>query len=382
MGLNATVTPGLTVSESTVLSASNLNLLGTPTVSITGSIDASDIGQNTVGSSELQDNAVKEQHIGSIGGTNYILRGDASGNGQGITTLAQEGDETQISLLVNDKTTLRARYITGAIEATTPDSNKLNLAIKDDSITSAMIQSNAVDINISNIQPGGGKDAVGGKASNSAGGAGLIVFDPSAQGAIGEDNFYGKAKVLQPTRANQVLLSGGGESSPLGFGSLPGIPNAFVHAYSPVYRGSTDASSGDIFTKLFGTGVYGIKREHALTGAEAYGVLLVVFEAGIFSENDNVGVMGSGLNSDYEYAGLMPFVHSQVAVARFNESLSTVTDTTVDERPYVYVKWLMSTRVSGTIGVNGVLAPQDSLQDGNDLYFRGVNACNMSFYKY
>ena len=128
--------------------------------------------------------------------------------------------------------------------------------------------------------------------------------------------------------------------------------------------------------------MYGIKREHQLTGVEAYGVLLVVFNAEIFSENDNVGVMGNAISGNYDHAGHMPFVHAKVALARFNESLEIVTDTAVEEKPYVYVKWLMSTRSSGTIDGTSVLAPQDSLQDGSGLYMRNVNACNMSFYKY
>ncbi len=39
MPLFVTVTPGTTVSSTTTLSASTLNLLGTPTVNITGTID-------------------------------------------------------------------------------------------------------------------------------------------------------------------------------------------------------------------------------------------------------------------------------------------------------------------------------------------------------
>lgn len=388
MGLNATVTPGITVTSSTVLSAANLNLLGTPTVSVTGTIDSSDIGANTVGTSELIDNSVTAAKIGDIGDPNYIISGDSSGNGVGISTLAQDGSTNKISLLVNDTSTLKARFITGSLNVTaattTDDGNTsaLDLTIKDDIITNAMLKNDAVKAHIGNIQPGGGKNAVGGKASTGNGGAGLIVFDPSAQDTIGDESFYGKAKVLQPTRANQVLISGGGETSPLAFGSIPGMPDAFVHAYSPVYRGHTTASGGDIFTKLFGTGVYGIKREHQLTGVEAYGVLLVVFNAEIFSENDNVGVMGNAISGNYDHAGHMPFVHAPVALARFNESLEIVTDTAVEEKPYLYVKWLISTRGSGTIGENGVLAPQDSLQDGSGLFMRNVNACNMSFYKY
>tara|TARA_A100001037_G_scaffold197665_1_gene176750 strand:- start:347 stop:1507 length:1161 start_codon:yes stop_codon:yes gene_type:complete len=386
MGLNATVTPGINVTSSTTLDAANLNLLGTPTVSITGSIDSSDIGQNTVGTSEIQANAVTQTEIGSIGGTNYILRGDSSGNGAGISTLAQDGGEDQISLLVNDKTDLKARMITGDLDVTTVDGNKLNLAIKDNSISAAMLQDNVTSINIGNIEPGGGLNADGGKASVANGGAGLIVFNPGATSTIGDDTYYGKAQVLQPTRANQVIVSSGGESSPLAFGTVPGMPDAFVHAYSPTYRSHVATSGDDIFTKLFGSGVYGIKRKHDLTGAEQYGVMLVVFDIGLFAADDNVGVIGNGINGKYEHAGVMPLVHGPVQVDRFNESLTVVTDTEVEQRPFIYVKWMVSSRESGTIGVNNVEAPQDQLQDtgssGTQQYFRNVNVCNMTFYKY
>tara|TARA_A100001037_G_scaffold176198_1_gene157939 strand:- start:164 stop:1324 length:1161 start_codon:yes stop_codon:yes gene_type:complete len=386
MGLNATVTPGINVTSSTTLDAANLNLLGTPTVSITGSIDSSDIGQNTVGTSEIKPDAVTQTEIGSIGGTNYILRGDSSGKGAGISTLAQDGDEDQISLLVNDKTDLKARMITGDLDVTTVDGNKLNLSIKDDSISAAMLQDNAASINVGNIQPGGGMEANGGKANLSNGGAGLIVFNPSATSTIGDTAYYGKAQVLQPTTGNQFLKSTGGATSPLAFGAVPGIPDAFVHAYSPTYRSHTATEGDDIFTKLFGSGVYGIKRKHDLAGAEQYGVLLVVFDIGLFADDDNVGVMGNGINGKYEHAGVMPLVHGPVQLDRFNESLTPVTDTEVDQRPFIYVKWMVSSRHSGTIGQDNVEAPQDQLLDtgssGTHQYFRNVNVCNMTFYKY
>ncbi|MDA7669614.1 hypothetical protein N8555_01155 [bacterium] len=313
MGLNATVTPGLTVSETTVLTAANLSLLGTPTVSITGSIDASDIGANTVGSSELQDNAVKEQHIGSIGGTNYILRGDASGNGQGITTLAQEGDETQISLLVNDKTNLGARYITGAIEATTPDSNKLNLAIAEDSISAAMLQDSALTrkVSIKDIQPGGGLSGRDGVASTSSSAVtgGLIVFDPSStESQINGTNYFGTPKVLQPTGNNQYLKSDGTKGG-LVFGSIGQQADAYVSAYTTSLVDDGEAST-TAFTTLINYNTNSLK----FNGTR--GRVRVYFPEDFYSAGNIIQVMGYGIddgdkNSHFLIAAVMGAVATE-----------------------------------------------------------------------
>jgi len=57
MPLFVNVTPGTTISPTTTLSASTLNLLGTPTVNITGTIDGGTltIGANSVNTSAIQD---------------------------------------------------------------------------------------------------------------------------------------------------------------------------------------------------------------------------------------------------------------------------------------------------------------------------------------
>lgn len=368
MGLNATVTPGITVSSSTLLNAANLNLLGTPTVSITGSIDASDIGANTVGSSELQDNAVTQSHIGSIGGTNFILRGDASGNGQGISTLAQEGTEDQISLLVNDKTSLGARYITGAIEATTQDTNKLNLAIKDDSITSAMIQSNAVDINISNIQPGGGLQADNGLASTTQGdGGGIIFFDPTVDATIGDTNYYGKAKVLAvPKVANQVLKST--SSGALSFGTVGSTPVAYCQAYAVAVDHDANATSGVFsFNNNFASGIYLVRRS-SLTNHNK-GVLRVFFSEDLLASGTNLGVFGFAVNNAASQQ-MLPIVTGTVGIQKINnegvEDLSNGTN-----HPYVDIKCLLETEGSGNT------AP-DALSTA---FLRNPNIINLTFYQ-
>jgi hypothetical protein len=59
MPLNATVTPNVTVTESTQLTPAVLNALGTPTISITGTVDGTaGIGASSITNAHLQDNIV------------------------------------------------------------------------------------------------------------------------------------------------------------------------------------------------------------------------------------------------------------------------------------------------------------------------------------
>ena len=371
MGLNATVTPGLTVSETTVLTAANLNLLGTPTVSITGAIDASDIGANTVGSSELQDNAVEVRHIGSIGGTNFILSGDASGNGQGITTLAREGTETQISLLVNDKTTLGARYITGAIEATTSGDNKLNLAIAEDSISAAMLQDSALTrkVSIKDIQPGGGVSGRDGVASisSSALTGGLIVFDPDGQQAdINGTNYWGKPKVLQATGAGQYLKSTGSQGK-LEFGSLTEIPIAVASAYANPSKGQDDNVDSGSLSQIYAPNIHLI-RHVGLTNFTK-GVVRFFFSQGVVSVGDNVRVLGNAITNSYDNQCLPVVVASVAELQVDNDGNTDTSNGTV--RQYVDVKFINAISPGTTTNPSETAA-------GN---LRNPSYVNLTFYK-
>jgi len=372
MGLNATVTPGITVSSSTLLNAANLNLLGTPTVSITGAIDASDIGANTVGSSELQDDAVKEQHIGSIGGNNWILKGESATSSVGVDSLARnDSNETQISLLVNDKTTLGARYITGAIEATTSGSNKLNLAIAEDSISSAMLQDSALTrkVSIKDIQPGGGiggRDGVASTSSSAVTG-GLIVFEPDGSKAdINGTDYYGKPKVLQPTSANQYLKSADAQGK-LEFGSLTGLPAALVSAYASAHVNHDSEATSGSFVKIYGTSnIHLIRRIELTSPTVNYGVLRVFFTPNAFSVGDNLKVFGNAVSGHVEHQ-LIPAVVSSAAEQSINSSgdVDTSNGTT---HPYVDVKFIRSIE-TGT----------PSAQIGG--YLQNPNYIQLTFYK-
>lgn len=369
MGLNATVTPGITVTSSTVLSAANLNLIATPTVSITGSIDSSDIGANTVGTSELIDNAVTQAKIGAIGGANYILRGDSSGNAEGIATLAQDDNsDNQISLLVNDTTDLKPRVITGNLEVTTSGANKLNFAIKDNVITESMLQTNAVQAHIGNIQPGGGLSANGGKASTSQGGCGLIVFDPNTTDTIGDDTYYGKAKVLQPTAANQYLKSTGSGNAPLAFGSITGIPIAYTQAWASenISHTALDVFNNNPFNLTFNKNIHYIRRIQI--GSNRYGGLRVFFAEGILSDGDNLGVIGTAITSHNENQP-MAFVYDSVGLMSIDSNGDEDTQNGT-EHPYVDLVFVNN---NGTTTGN----PKDIA----NTYLRNPNVVNLTFYQ-
>ena len=67
MPLFVTVTPGTTITSNTTLDASTLNLLGTPSVDVTGSVDGGSLtlGANSVSTSAIIDGAVTEAKLAS-----------------------------------------------------------------------------------------------------------------------------------------------------------------------------------------------------------------------------------------------------------------------------------------------------------------------------
>jgi hypothetical protein len=325
MGLNATVTPGITVTSSTVLSAANLNLLGTPTVSITGSIDSSDIGDNTIDSNQIVNGAVDANKIGNIGGANYILKGVDSSSSIGIKTVAENADEVdQISLLVNDTSSLKARYITGSLDVTADAAtNTLGLTIKDDIVTSGMIQDSAFSgrIRIGDIQPGGGVGNGGVGSTNSAAKTGgLLVFDPSSKLSIDGSDVYGKAVVLQPSGPNQFLKSDSGGKGGLEFGTITGQADGYVSAYADTAVGAESTSPSGAFTKIMSSNVHSLKFQGTR------GVIRVYFEDGQYSNGDTVNVMGYGISDS------APDSHFDMAVAS-----STVATEAVNGTDYKYI---------------------------------------------
>lgn len=87
MPLFVTVTPGTTVTNSTTLDATVLNLLGTPAIDVTGTVDGGSLSLSagSVGTNELSDNAVTNTKLADMTGPSVKGRQTGTGDPQDVT---------------------------------------------------------------------------------------------------------------------------------------------------------------------------------------------------------------------------------------------------------------------------------------------------------
>jgi hypothetical protein len=349
MSLNVTVTPGHSFTDSETVTTGKLNAAATPTVSMTGSIDSSELGAGSVDTTQLAVGAVTPPKMGesalgtpstgsftmkqdaddSDSDTDYQKKGNilVSGAGGAVDGKYEEtfagypnrflighakkvGDGTD-DVWTGDWT-LRSKFLNSesSILIDQQDDQSITLKIGSFKLTSNMFTAGCVksgtisdySITLDKLTPGGGAstgeagEPIAEKDKTFWGG--LIDFNPDNQAGVTE--YHGKAETLQPTAKHQVVYAVA-EQQKLAFGHHPCIPKAFVYAHQTggtydVDGGANRALTASDWTIYMSSGVEQITR----TGTAGVNDHSIRFAAGIYETGDTVKCMGTGWVRDNE----------------------------------------------------------------------------------
>ena len=323
MSLNVTVTPGHTFTNSETVTTAKMNAAATPTVAVTGSIDASEIAVNAVDTPQIKNEAVDAAKMGvtSLVASTSSTMTPSSHNKKGVILVSgavnnsPEGQFQQLwagepnSFLIGHATrtdevwtgdwSARSKVLNSnsSIKVDQQDSDSFTFLIKENAVTKAMMADNAIGntqlggqvITLDKITPGGGS------ATNNSGGiaktnndfwAGIIQFDPAQQ--AGGTGFNGKAVATQATGKNQVVYSNA-KSTPLNFGHHPCIPKAFASIRAESAHTSAENKTNDNFTFMASHGISEISKILA-PAQQAYKIKLESGYETLFGTNtDGVG---------------------------------------------------------------------------------------------